>query len=131
MQEKRMRKLEGLRKDMPPPELWGPRNADLTLIHWGSTWGPAHEVIEHVQEEEGIRVNSLEFPSLFPFHADEALRLLKGVKKSLAIEANYTGQFARLLRAETGYKPDFSFPKYDGEPFTWREIADKVLEVVA
>src|SRR5207245_1880707 len=39
MHEKRMRKLDGLRKDTPPPELWGPEDADLTLIHWGSTWG--------------------------------------------------------------------------------------------
>ena len=131
MHEKRMRKLEGLRKDMPPPELWGSPNADLTLIHWGSTWGAAHEAIRHVEEDEGIRVNSLEFPALFPFHADETLRILKGVKKTLSMEANYTGQFARLLRAETGYKPNFTFPKYDGEPFTWREIADKILEVVA
>ncbi|HYM41080.1 MAG TPA: 2-oxoacid:acceptor oxidoreductase subunit alpha [Thermoplasmata archaeon] len=131
MHEKRMRKLVGLRKDMPPPELWGSANADLTLIHWGSTWGPAHEAILHVEEEDGVHVNSLEFPTLFPFHADETLRILKGVKRTLSIEGNYTGQFARLLRAETGYQPTFSFPKYDGEPFTWREIADKILEVVA
>ena len=131
MHEKRMRKLEGLRKDMPPPELWGSPNADLTLIHWGSTWGPAHEAILQVEEREGIHVNSLEFPTLFPLHADETLRILKDVKRSMSIEANYTGQFARLLRAETGYKPNFAFHKYDGEPFTGREIAERILEVVA
>ena len=131
MHEKRMRKLEGLRKDMPPPELWGSPNADLTLIHWGSTWGPAHEAIRQLEQTESIKVNSLEFPSLFPFHAEETLQILKGVKRTLVIEANYTGQFSRLLRAETGYKPNSSFLKYDGEPFTGREIAGKVLEVVA
>src|SRR2546427_115136 len=130
MHEKRMRKLDGLRKDTPPPELWGPEDADLTLIHWGSTWGAAHEAIQSV-EARGIRVNSLEFPTLFPFHAEATLGLLKNVKQSLAIEGNYTGQFTRLLRAETGYKPDHFFGKYDGEPFTWRDIADKVLEAVA
>ena len=130
MHEKRMRKLDGLRKDTPVPELWGPEDADLTLIHWGSTWGAAHEAIQNVGER-GIRVNSLEFPTLFPFHAEEALGLLKNVKQSLAIEGNYTGQFTRLLRAETGYKPDHFFGKYDGEPFTWRDISDKILEAVA
>jgi len=131
MHDKRMRKLEGLRKDMPPPELWGSPNADLTLIHWGSTWGPAHEAILQVEEREGLHANSLEFPTLYPFQADETLRILKGVKRTLSIEANYTGQFARLLRAETGYKPNFSFHKYDGEPFTSREIANQILEAVA
>ncbi len=131
MHEKRMRKLDGLRKDTPPPELWGTKNADLTLIHWGSTWGPAREAILQVDEREGIKVNSLEFPTVFPFHVDETLDILKGVKRSLSIEGNYTGQFARLLRAETGYKPDVSFHKYDGEPFSWKEIADRILEVAA
>lgn len=130
MQEKRMRKLDGLRKDMPPPELWGPKNADLTLIHWGSTWGPAHEAILQLEEQEGVHVNSLEFPSVFPFHAEEALRLVKSAKRTLSIEGNYTGQFARLMRAETGYAPDLTFYKYDGEPFTGAEIAAKVLEVL-
>src|SRR2546422_115004 len=130
MHEKRMRKLDGLRKDTPAPELWGPEDADLTLIHWGSTWGAAHEAIQSV-EARGIRVNSLEFPTLFPFHTEATLGLLKNVKQSLAIEGNYTGQFTRLLRAETGYKPDHFFGKYDGEPFTWRDISDKIMEAVA
>src|SRR2546428_764255 len=99
MHEKRMRKLDGLRKDTPPPELWGPEDADLTLIHWGSTWGAAHEAIQNV-EGRGIRVNSLEFPTLFPFHTDATLALLKDVKQSLAIEGNYTGQFTRLRSEE-------------------------------
>ncbi|HEY7587800.1 MAG TPA: 2-oxoacid:acceptor oxidoreductase subunit alpha [Thermoplasmata archaeon] len=131
MHEKRMRKLEGLRKDAPAPELWGPKNADLTLILWGSTWGPAHEAILYLEDHENTSVNSLEFPTLFPLHIDEANRLLRGAKKTLAVEGNYTGQFSRLLRAETGYKPDHFYGKYDGEPFTWRDIADKILEVVA
>jgi 2-oxoglutarate ferredoxin oxidoreductase subunit alpha len=130
MHDKRMRKLEGLRKDTPPPELLGTPNADLTLISWGSTWGPAHEAILHIEEEEGFKVNSLEFPTLFPLRVEETMHHLKTARKTLALEGNYTGQFTRLLRAETGYKPDFSFHKYDGEPFSWREIANKILEVV-
>src|SRR5437899_2919329 len=63
MHAKRMRKLDGLRKDTPQPELWGPKNADLTLLIWGSTWGPAHEAIIQVDETEGVKVNSLEFPT--------------------------------------------------------------------
>ena len=131
MHEKRMRKLVGLRKDTPRPELWGPRNADLTLILWGSTWGPAHEAILHIDESDGVKVNSLEFPTVFPFHAEETEQLVRGAKRTLAIEGNFTGQFARLMRAETGHKPDAFYGKYDGEPFTWRDIADKILEVVA
>lgn len=131
MHDKRMRKLDGLRKDTPPPEVWGPKNADLTLILWGSTWGPAREAILQLQEKDGLKVNSLEFPTLFPFHTEATQQILRGVKQSLAIEGNYTGQFARLLRAETGYKPDHFYGRSDGEPFASRDIADKILEVTA
>jgi 2-oxoglutarate ferredoxin oxidoreductase subunit alpha len=130
MHAKRMRKLDGLRKDTPPPELWGSRNADLTLIVWGSTWGAAHEAIMQIEEKEGVKVNSLEFPTLFPFHAEQTQQILRGVKQSLAVEGNYTGQFSRLLRAETGYKPDHFYERSDGEPFAARDIADKIREVV-
>jgi len=131
MHEKRMRKLDGLRKDTPPPELWGSKNADLTILLWGSTWGPAHEAILQVEQHEGMKVNSLEFPTVYPFHVDETQRLLRGVKQSLAVEGNFTGQFSHLLRAETGYKADHFYGRYDGEPFAARDIADKVLEVIA
>ncbi len=131
MHAKRMRKLDGLRKDTPPPELWGPKNADLTLLIWGSTWGAAHEAILQVDETEGVKVNSLEFPTIFPFHVDETEQLLRGAKETLAVEGNYTGQFARLLRAETGHKADHFYGKSDGEPFTWRDIADHILEAIA
>jgi len=130
MHAKRMRKLDGLRKDTPPPELWGPKNADVTLIVWGSTWGAAHEAILQIEEKEGVKVNSLEFPTLFPFHAEQTQQILRGVRQSLAVEGNYTGQFSRLLRAETGYKPDHFYERSDGEPFAARDIADKIREVV-
>lgn len=130
MHAKRMRKLDGLRKDTLPPELWGPKNADLTLIVWGSTWGAAHEAILQIEEKEGVKVNSLEFPTLFPFHTEQTQQILRGVKQSLAVEGNYTGQFSRLLRAETGYKPDLFYSRSDGEPFAARDIADKIREVV-
>jgi 2-oxoglutarate ferredoxin oxidoreductase subunit alpha len=39
MMEKRMRKVAGIEASIPPPELWGPRDAEVTLIGWGSTKG--------------------------------------------------------------------------------------------
>src|SRR5213593_3334030 len=45
VQEKRMRKLDGLLRDTEPPVLEGPQDADVTLIGWGSTKGVIHEAI--------------------------------------------------------------------------------------
>jgi len=130
MMEKRMRKLQGLLRDTKGPELWGPDNADLTVISWGSTQGPVREAIMNLEESDGLSVNSLEYAYLFPFHGEETLDLLRGAKKTLAVEGNYTGQLKRLLTAETAYKPDAFFGKYDGEPFYPSEISAKIREVM-
>ena len=47
------------------------------------------------------------------------------------MENNYSGQFARYLRGETGIRADAHIRKYDGEPFMPHHIADGVLELVA
>jgi 2-oxoglutarate ferredoxin oxidoreductase subunit alpha len=131
MMDKRMRKLDGLRNDTPPPERWGPAKADLTLVTWGSTQGPAREAILRLEAMHGTKVNAVESPTLFPLHAKETLDLLRGAKRTLAVEGNYTGQFTRLLRAETGFAVDRVFGKSDGEPFTAGEVVSKALEVLA
>ena len=129
MMDKRMRKLEGLRRDLSPPELWGPADADLTIISWGSTAMTVREAIGRLAAD-GHKVNSLEFFEVFPFKTEETQDILESVKKTLMVEANYTGQFARLMRAETGYKPDHMLTKYDGEPFEPREIVARALRVI-
>src|SRR5437868_7043837 len=55
MMEKRMRKVVGIEAAVPPPELWGPgpRDADVTLIGWGSTKGVIEEACE-ILSEQGI-----------------------------------------------------------------------------
>ena len=130
MHAKRMRKLEGLLKDTPGPELWGPERADLTLVSWGSTQGPAREAISRVNSEDHVKVNSLEYCYLFPFHSDETNSILKGARMTMAVEGNYTGQFARLLRAETGIAMDHHYHRFDGEPFEPREIVARIREVL-
>lgn len=129
MHEKRMRKLVGLREATPGPELWGPEDADLTLVSWGSTHAPLREAVRRLNRK-GLKVNSLEYSCLFPFHVAETEAILADAKATMGVEGNYTGQFARLLRAETGIKMDHTFPKYDGEPFYPREIVAKVEEVL-
>jgi len=130
MHDKRMSKLKSMLKDTPAPELWGPEGADLTLVSWGSTQGPLREAISRVNAEGRIKVNSLEFCYVFPFHSDETKKILKGASATMAVEGNYTGQFARLLRAETGIGMDHHLHKYDGEPFEPRHIVSKIREVM-
>jgi 2-oxoglutarate ferredoxin oxidoreductase subunit alpha len=116
MQEKRMRKMEAVIQKLPPPELEGPVEADVTLVGWGSTWGAIHEAIE-LLAEEGITANHLHIKYIVPFHADEVAELLSVDQPVIVVEGN-SGQMARHIRAETGIKADGLLLKYDGEPLT-------------
>src|SRR6266702_1998019 len=116
MMDKRMRKMEGLLKDCPPPQLFGPANADVTLIGWGSTKGVIREAIAALAEE-GITANNLQIRHLVPFHEAEVRGILQASRRTLVVENNYTGQLARHIRAETGFTVDGKILKYDGEPF--------------
>ncbi|MFQ5987082.1 MAG: 2-oxoacid:acceptor oxidoreductase subunit alpha, partial [Thermoplasmata archaeon] len=129
MMEKRMRKLETALNEMNPPELWGPKKADLTIASWGSTQAAVRDALETLRAD-GISANSLEFFDLWPLRVEEARSALQAASETLIVEGNYTGQFHRLLRAETGIRLDHELLKYDGEPFYPREIVQKAQEVL-
>ena len=125
IQEKRMQKLEGVLAKLPIPQLEGPPGADLTLIGWGSTWGVLNEAASRLTQI-GIQTNHLHFRYLFPFPSKEVRDILEGCKRTVGVECNYTGQFARHLRAETGFSVDDMVLKYDGEPFEIGELVDRL-----
>jgi 2-oxoglutarate ferredoxin oxidoreductase subunit alpha len=130
MMEKRMRKVDGIAASVAPPELQGPANADVTLIGWGSTFGVIQEACE-LLAEQGISANYLIVRWLVPLHGDAILDLLHGARKTIIVENNFSGQFARYLRSETSFVPDGNIRKYDGEPFAPHHIVESVKEQLA
>jgi len=130
MMEKRMRKMTGLEQSVPPPELIGPRDADVTLIGWGSTYGVIEEACELLRDQ-GISANQLQIRWLVPLHGDAIVDILKNARRTIIVENNYSGQFARYLRSETSFVPDGNIRKYDGEPFMPHHIVEAVKEQLA
>lgn len=130
MMEKRMRKLEAAVREMRGPKRYGPEEAELTLICWGSTVGPVVESLP-LLADAGITANALHFTDVWPFPVDAALQSLSRVRTAYTVEQNYTGQFARLLRMCTGYSVEGTMCKYDGRPFSPQQIASRCLEEVA
>lgn len=128
--EKRMKKMALALKDLAPPKLEGPADAPVTLVGWGSTDGVIREA-RALLAAQGVHANQLQFKYLHPFHAAEATAILKRSKLMLCVEGNYTGQFARFLRAETGITVHDSILKYDGEPFEPHHIAEEVGRILA
>ncbi len=131
MVEKRAHKMEKVISLIAPPKLVGPENAAVTLVGWGSTEGVILEAIEKLAGEEGIVANQLAIKWLVPFHAAEVSRILSHSKKIIIIENNFSGQFARYLRSETGIAAHGHVRKYDGEPFMPHHIVSAVKEQLA
>ncbi len=129
MMEKRMRKLKGLAKEAPPPVLEGPADAPLTFVAWGSPVGAVRDAMT-ILHEKGKATNLLRFPTLYPLDPDVVRSMFARTRKTLLIEGNFSGQFAHLLRAETGIELPHKFLKYDGEPFYPHQIVARAQEVL-
>jgi 2-oxoglutarate ferredoxin oxidoreductase subunit alpha len=130
MVDKRARKMDTVLDHVPAPTLEGPAEAEVTLVGWGSTWGVISEAVERLNQE-GLAANHLQIKLLVPFHAKEVTDILNRSKKFLIIENNFSGQFARHLRAETGLVATGHLRKYDGEPFEPKHIVAGVKEILA
>jgi 2-oxoglutarate ferredoxin oxidoreductase subunit alpha len=128
--EKRMRKMDGVLQLLPPPELHGAPDAQVTLLGWGSTEGVIREAIEQLAEA-GVAANNLQIRWLVPLHGESILSILSRCRKVVVVENNYSGQFARYLRSETGFAADGHIRKYDGEPFMPHHLVDGVNAILA
>ena len=130
MVEKRARKFQDIVKEITPPQVEGPADAEVTLIGWGSTEGVIREA-RQLLADRGVSVNQLAIKWIVPFHVDAVTEIVNRAKKVLIVENNHSGQFYRYMRSETGLSVDGHIRKYDGEPFMPHHIADGVQDLLA
>jgi 2-oxoglutarate ferredoxin oxidoreductase subunit alpha len=117
MQDKRLRKLTALAKELGGVTTAGPADAPLTLACWGSSLGPVAEAVARLNAAK-TPARLVHFSELWPFPAGAVTAALRSPKKLVMVEMNATGQFNRLLRQETGIRADHLVLKYDGAPLT-------------
>jgi 2-oxoglutarate ferredoxin oxidoreductase subunit alpha len=128
--DKRMRKLEVARNQAPAPTVYGPSEADITFVCWGSTFGVACEAAEILKQSD-VTAKVVGFRNVWPLNYEKAEPHLRSARRILDVECNYTGQLARLIRAESGFEIMDKFLKYDGEPIYPYEIVAKAREVMS
>ncbi len=128
MSDKRMKKLEGLNRELQEPEFAGSEDFDTLVVGWGSTWGPILDAVNLLNAEGGKKYAALIFSDVFPLPTGRLTEMAGKAKEIVNVEQNATGQLARLIRAETGIACNRSVLKYDGRQLSGREIADKIKE---
>ena len=123
--QKRLRKLLPLEKEIGTPMRYGSRDAETTLIGWGSTYGAIHEAVDMLRKQ-GASVNMLHLGDLWPFPARAVGDAVGKAPIKYVIENNATGQLASLIKTETGHDVSGRILKFDGRPFTPAYIAAAV-----
>jgi 2-oxoglutarate ferredoxin oxidoreductase subunit alpha len=126
---KRLRKFEGVKKEMEPPKIYGPEDAKITLIGWGSTYGAIREAVD-ILRKDGMDVSMLYINVVWPFPKDEVSSALSKAEMSFVVENNATGQLACLIKSETGKEVNGKILKFDGRPFSPMHIVKEVKERV-
>lgn len=127
MMEKRMGKLDRAALEIPSARKmvrYGPEDADVTLVGWGSVKGSVLDAMAVLAEEDGVRVNFVQVRLMRPFPVQEVAGALSGARRLVLVENNYSGQLGGLIREMTGIEIPQKVLKYDGRPFSQEELVE-------
>jgi len=125
-------KLPRVREEIAPPLRYGDGDPDVVIAGWGSSYGVMKEAVDSLSGD--VNVAMLHFSELSPFPANrdfDYLGFLRNARTTICMENNAGGQFARLMRAETGYEFTGRINKYDGRPFLLEEILGGIHDYLA
>jgi len=119
MVDKRLAKLRLLKEELALlPRLHGTAGYRRLIVGWGSTAPAVEEAMKRVKPALTAFLHCVQ---LYPI-TQALIDHLQQAKEIIVIENNATGQFARLLRAETGCNMIRQWNKYNGLPFTVDEL---------
>jgi len=128
MMEKRMGKIDLADKEIPISDrlnFFGPEDADITIISWGSTKGAILDAMEWLQQD-GIKVNFLQIRLVHPFPTEYVTKILSRAKKIVGVEMNYSAQLIGIVRERTCIPVKQVVVKYNGRPMSSEELYDAI-----
>jgi len=129
--DKRQRKLSGMLSEMGAPSTYGPDEAAVTYVCWGSTFGPLSEAVDRLNSTTAGSANMVHLSDLWPMPKEELSSLLQAARSLVAVENNATAQMATLIRSQTGLDMNATILRYDGRPFTPEYIVQRAKQEVA
>ena len=122
--DKRMKKLETLLPEMDAPAVYGPEDAEITLVGWGSMKLSVLDALPMLE-----KVNFVHFSHIYPMDEKKIRDILGKARKLVMLENNSTAQFAGILKRYTGIDMDFHLLKYDGRPIYPEQIAEELQKL--
>ena len=127
VQKRLLKKLPLIKNEIEPPLLYGDSAPKVVLIGHGSTYGVIKEVVDTHSREQ--KVAMMHFSQIYPLPEQvkfDYIEIFKNADLTVCIENNSSGQFAKLIRAETGFEFSYQISKYDGRPFTIENLKEEL-----
>lgn len=117
------KKLPLIQREIEPPLFYGRNKPEIVIIGWGSTYGIMKDAVDILSKKKNIAM--LHFSEIYPFPSVDKfdyLGMLEEAKMTICVEQNATGQFAQLMKTETGFKCSAMMNRYDGRPYLLEEF---------
>lgn len=122
MADKRLRKMENIKKETTMPKLEGAADYEELFISWGSTYNIIKEAFDTVKKPKAAM---LHFSWIYPL-PEAAGAMIKKAKKVTVIENNQAGQFADLLEKTYLIPLKNRVLKYNGLAFSVEEVIKRI-----
>jgi pyruvate/2-oxoacid:ferredoxin oxidoreductase alpha subunit len=123
MNAKRYRKLRPIRDGYTFHRRYGPEDAEVGILCWGSSKGVVREAVRRANAR-GQKVAAFVPQVLYPFPKNEFETFLKGLKRILVIELSYSAQFYKYLRTflDLPHERTHIFKRSGGKSLTLEEV---------
>lgn len=118
MVDKRLAKLEAIKKEAIEPQLWPGGDYKNLIVCWGSTYHIVKEAIGALGRDDTAL---LHFSQVYPLH-QSTRQYLEKAKTVAVVESNATGQLAKLIKLQTGFEIQHKILKYSGLSFAVEEL---------
>jgi 2-oxoglutarate ferredoxin oxidoreductase subunit alpha len=125
MTDKRLKKLELIKKDVIEPVFVGDKNYESLVIGWGSTYNVIKDALAEINNK---KIGYLHFTQVYPI-SEKIKPYLEKAKNIIIIENNATAQFSKLLTIFTGIEIKKKILKYNGMHFYMEELVEKINEL--
>ena len=127
--EKRLHKIELAKKLCPKPAEFGPHEADISFILFGTVKMPVLEAAKWLAAE-GISVNVMQLRTVWPFPAAAVQEFLERANRDIVVEQNHGGQLDGLIRQYTRREISHRLNRTDGRPISPEQVYAFVHDIL-
>jgi 2-oxoglutarate/2-oxoacid ferredoxin oxidoreductase subunit alpha len=130
MNDKRIHKLDPLKRRKDLVALEGDAHAPVALVSWGSVAGTAREALE-IARREGIQAKLLVPKLVFPVAEEIYADFFRGVQAGLVVEQSHLGQLYRVLRMYVTVPPGVvPYARSGSNPILPSSIVERLRKIV-